>query len=137
MAIATNKLELLIEEGYLQIRYNGLFESNPQLECEQCDENWGEHGKGFSFRRILFKIKGQISPRVFFYFQPDFARSIGGSHHVGQLKDAYIDLVLWEILIQIGPLYTLGNMQDLRFVVKAEVKAANAPLALVQIDTNE
>ena len=80
--------------GYVQVRYNGLFESNPQLECEQCDENWGEQGQGFSFRRIRFKIKGQISPRVFFYFQPDFAKSIGGSHHVGQLKDAYIDLGL-------------------------------------------
>ena len=80
--------------GYLQVRYNGIFESNPQLECEQCDENWGEQGNGFSFRRIRFKIKGQISPRVFFYFQPDFAKSIGGSHHVGQLKDAYIDLGL-------------------------------------------
>jgi len=83
--------------GYMQIRYNGLLESNPKLECEQCDENWAEQGNGLSFRRIRFTIKGQISPRVFFYFQPDFAKTIGGSHHVGQIKDAYIDLGLDEM----------------------------------------
>mgnify|MGYP001291096438 CR=1 FL=1 len=80
--------------GYIQVRYNGLFETNPNLNCEQCDENWGEDGGGLSFRRVRFKIKGQISPRVFFYFQPDFAKSIGEAHHVGRLKDAYIDFGL-------------------------------------------
>ncbi len=91
--------------GYMQVRYNGLFETNPDLGCEQCDENWGKDGGGLSFRRLRFKIKGQISPRVFFYFQPDFAKSIGEAHHVGRLKDAYIDVGLDnknEFRIRIG-----------------------------------
>lgn len=82
--------------GYMQVRYNGLFETNPNLNCEQCDKNWGKEGGGLSFRRLRFKIKGQISPRVYFYFQPDFAKSIGETHHVGRLKDAYIDVGLDE-----------------------------------------
>lgn len=91
--------------GYMQIRYNGLFETNPNLNCEQCDENWGESGGGLSFRRLRLKVKGHLSPRVFFYFQPDFAKTVGGSHHVGQLKDAYLDLGLdaqSEFRIRVG-----------------------------------
>lgn len=91
--------------GYMQVRYNGLLETNPDLGCEQCDENWGEDGGGFSIRRLRFKIKGQISPRVYFYFQPDFAKSTGDAHHVGRLKDAYIDVGLDkenEFRIRIG-----------------------------------
>ena len=80
--------------GYMQVRYNGLFETNPDLDCEQCDENWSRESNGLSFRRIRFSLKGQISPRVSFYFQPDFAKSIGNSHHVASLKDAYFDLGL-------------------------------------------
>lgn len=104
--------------GYMQVRYNSLFETNPNLNCEQCDENWGEEGGGLSFRRLRFKIKGQISPRVFFYFQPDFAKSIGDAHHVGRLKDAYIDVGLDknnEFRIRIGQSkvpYGFENMQS-------------------------
>lgn len=80
--------------GYMQVRYNGLFQTNPKLECEQCDEAWGGGENSFSLRRLRFKIYGQIHPRVFFYFQPDFAKSVGESNHVGRLKDAYFDLGL-------------------------------------------
>lgn len=78
--------------GYMQFRYNGLSESNPNLACEQCDGFWGDRNKGFSFRRLRFKISGQIGKRVFFYLQPDFAKSVGPSHYVGSLKDAYFDI---------------------------------------------
>ncbi len=30
--------------GYSQIRYNRLFETNPNLNCEQCDRSWGNNG---------------------------------------------------------------------------------------------
>tara|TARA_R110002012_G_scaffold115909_1_gene262918 strand:+ start:29215 stop:30414 length:1200 start_codon:yes stop_codon:yes gene_type:complete len=79
--------------GYMQVRYNGL-QSNPELECEQCDEGWGGEENSLSLRRLRFKLYGQIHPRVFFYFQPDFAKSVGDAHHVGRLKDAYFDLGL-------------------------------------------
>lgn len=104
--------------GYMQVRYNGLFETNPDLNCEQCDENWGEPGGGLSFRRLRLKFKGQISPRVFFYIQPDFAKSVGDSHHIGQLKDAYLDIGLDaqnEFRLRIGQSkvpYGYENMQS-------------------------
>jgi|SRR5690606_38791028 len=80
--------------GYMQIRYNGLFQTNSELECEQCDEAWGGEENSLSLRRLRFKIYGQIHPRVFFYFQPDFAKSVSGSHNVGKIKDAYVELGL-------------------------------------------
>lgn len=80
--------------GYIQMRYNELFESNPNLECEQCDHFWGNDGSGFSFRRVRFKLAGQITPRIYFYLQPDFAKTVGSSQHVGILKDAYFDVGL-------------------------------------------
>ncbi|AWW28691.1 porin [Echinicola strongylocentroti] len=80
--------------GYLQVRYNKLYESNSDLNCEQCDEYWGAEGGGLSIRRMRFKIYGQISPRVFLYFQPDFSKSVGENIHVARIKDAYMDIGL-------------------------------------------
>ena len=90
--VAEKWYEQLSLGGYMQVRYNGLFETNPDLYCEQCDENWGSGGGGLSFRRIRFKIKGQITPHIFVYFQPDFAKSVGEEHFVGRVKDAYVDV---------------------------------------------
>src|SRR5690606_11465047 len=57
--------------GYAQVRYDRLFETNPNLGCEQCDKSWGNNG-GFFLRRIRIIFFGQIHPRVYFYIQPDF-----------------------------------------------------------------
>jgi len=40
--------------------------------------------------RIIFF--GQISEKVYFYVQPDFASSVGTTQHIAQLRDAYMDL---------------------------------------------
>ncbi|MDT8413335.1 MAG: porin [Vicingaceae bacterium] len=80
--------------GYAQVRYNGLAETNPDLKCEQCDGTWGGDKNAFSMRRIRLVFFGQISNQVYFYIQPDFASTVGGSMHTGQLRDAYIDLGL-------------------------------------------
>jgi hypothetical protein len=78
--------------GYAQARYNRLFETNSQLKCEQCDRSWGENG-GFFFRRIRIIFFGQLSPRVYFYIQPDFASSASAtSLHFAQIRDAYFDV---------------------------------------------
>ena len=77
--------------GYGQVRYNRLLETNPELKCEQCDKSWGENG-GFFIRRLRIIFFGQISQRVYFYIQPDFASSVGSSNHIGQLRDAYFDI---------------------------------------------
>jgi hypothetical protein len=80
--------------GYTQIRYNGLFQTNPDLGCEQCDKSWGGNN-GFFMRRMRLIFFGQISPRVYFYLQPDFASSASSSAlHFGQIRDMYFDLGL-------------------------------------------
>jgi hypothetical protein len=78
--------------GYAQARYNRLFETNSQLKCEQCDRSWGENG-GFFLRRIRIIFFGQLSPRVYFYIQPDFASSSSATNlHFAQIRDAYFDV---------------------------------------------
>jgi hypothetical protein len=78
--------------GYTQIRYNRLLETNAQLKCEQCDRSWGENG-GFFMRRMRIIFFGQISKRVYFYIQPDFASSASSTGlHFGQIRDAYFDV---------------------------------------------
>lgn len=77
--------------GYGQIRYNRLLETNPQLQCEQCDRSWGDQG-GFFIRRARLIVQGQIHPQVFIYLQPDFASAVGTSGNVGQVRDWYVDV---------------------------------------------
>ena len=80
--------------GYMQLRYNRLLETNPNLGCEQCDRSWGNNG-GFFFRRIRIIFFGQIHPRVFLYIQPDFASSASATGlHFAQIRDAYFDVGL-------------------------------------------
>src|SRR5690606_3742574 len=78
--------------GYVQVRYNRLLETNPKLQCEQCDQSWGEGG-GISLRRARIVLSGQIGKRVYFYLQPDFASSASSTGlHFGQIRDAYFDI---------------------------------------------
>jgi hypothetical protein len=80
--------------GYMQVRYNGLLQTNEDLECEQCDRSWGGEG-GFFVRRMRIIFFGQIHPRVYFYVQPDFASAPSSTTlHFGQLRDAYFDVGL-------------------------------------------
>ena len=81
--------------GYTQVRYNGLFETNPDLKCDQCDKSWGGGNNGFFFRRIRIKFAGNVHEKVYFYIQPDFASSPGGGNQqFAQIRDAYFDLAL-------------------------------------------
>lgn len=79
--------------GYVQIRYNRLFETNEKLKCEQCDRSWGEGG-GFAIRRGRIILSGNLTKNVFFYIQPDFGSATGTTQNIFQLRDAYIDLSL-------------------------------------------
>ena len=58
--------------GYVQVRYNRLFETNPKLVCEQCDKSIGDNN-GFFIRRNRLRVSGQVHPQVFMYIQYDFA----------------------------------------------------------------
>lgn len=103
--------------GYLQVRYNRLLETNPDLKCEQCDKSIGEDG-GLFIRRARIIFSGQISKRVYFYIQPDFASSAGTTGNIAQLRDAYFDLGLDknnEFRIRLGQSkvpYGFENMQS-------------------------
>ncbi|MBX3101166.1 MAG: porin [Bacteroidetes bacterium] len=89
-----NWAERISIRGYVQLRYNRLLETNPDLQCEQCDRSWGGDG-GFFLRRVRVIFFGQVSKRVYFYLQPDFATSIGSNGlHYGQIRDAYFDIGL-------------------------------------------
>ncbi len=82
--------------GYIQARYNRLLETNPNLKCEQCDRSWGENG-GFFLRRVRVIFFGQISKKVYFYLQPDFASSASSTGlHFGQIRDCYFDIGIDE-----------------------------------------
>jgi Phosphate-selective porin O and P len=84
--------ETMAIRGYVQARYNRLFETNPDLKCEQCDRSWGDNG-GFFLRRIRIIWSGQISKQVYFYIQPDFASSVSStSLNFASLRDAYFDV---------------------------------------------
>ncbi|MCB0699144.1 MAG: hypothetical protein KDC11_04815 [Chitinophagaceae bacterium] len=112
-----NWYEKFAIRGYAQLRYNRLLETNPDLGCEQCDKSWGEGG-GFFLRRVRVIFFGQISPRVYFYIQPDFASSTGNTLNIGQIRDAYFDVGLDkknEFRVRIGQSkipYGFENMQS-------------------------
>jgi hypothetical protein len=104
--------------GYVQARYNGLLATNPDLGCEQCDRSWGGDSP-FFLRRIRLIFYGQINPRVYFYFQPDFASSASATGlHFAQVRDAYFDLSLdkkGEFRFRVGQSkvpYGFENMQS-------------------------
>jgi hypothetical protein len=104
--------------GYVQVRYNRLLETNEKLKCEQCDRSIGEDG-GFFIRRARLIFFGQVSERVYFYIQPDFASSASStSLHFGQLRDAYFDVGFDkknEFRVRIGQSkipYGFENMQS-------------------------
>lgn len=83
--------ETISLRGYMQVRYNRLFETNPKLKCEQCDRSWGENG-GFIIRRGRLIFSGNLTDRIFFYIQPDFGSSTGTTLNLFQLRDAYFDI---------------------------------------------
>lgn len=80
--------------GYAQFRYNRLFETNPDLRCEQCDRSIGS-GQTFSFRRARLIFSGDVHERVFAYIQFDYSADASStSKHFLQVRDAYFDLAL-------------------------------------------
>ena len=104
--------------GYVQARYNRLFETNPDLGCEQCDRSWGDEG-GFFLRRIRIIFFGQIYKNVYFYIQPDFASSASSTGlNFAQIRDAYFDIgfdAKNEFRVRIGQSkvpYGFENMQS-------------------------
>jgi len=104
--------------GYMQVRYNRLLETNPQLKCDQCDRSIGEGG-GIFLRRMRVILYGQLQERIYFYIQPDFASAASStSLNTAQLRDAYVDVGIDrknEYRIRVGQSkvpYGFENMQS-------------------------
>ncbi|MBK7937918.1 MAG: porin [Lewinellaceae bacterium] len=77
--------------GYAQFRYNRLAESNPNLQCDQCDKGIGKN-QGFEFRRARLVFSGNPHDRLFLYIQFDYSSDASStSKHFLQLRDAYFD----------------------------------------------
>lgn len=88
----TNWYDVLHVRGYMQVRYNRLLETNDKLKCEQCDKSWGEDG-GIFIRRMRVILYGQITKKIYFYLQPDFASAASStSLQFAQIRDAYVDI---------------------------------------------
>ncbi len=83
------KMEWLKVQGYVQLRYNELFETNPDLGCEQCDKSWG-NDMGLFIRRMRFSITAQVTPRLSLTVQPDISGLLEPGDAV-QLRDLYIE----------------------------------------------
>ena len=104
--------------GYAQMRYNKLFETNSDLGCEQCDKSWGGEGGGFFLRRVRLKFAGMITPRIYFYFQPDFVTKVGDAVYGTKVRGIYFDLGLDkknEFRLRLGQSkvpYGFENMQS-------------------------
>ncbi|MBR8536121.1 porin [Carboxylicivirga sediminis] len=86
----SNWYDKLKVNGYMQLRYNDLYKTNPDMENPQGDRTYGGYD-GFSIRRMRLKVSGQVHPRLYFYFQADFASD---GKNLGQLRDAYFDYFL-------------------------------------------
>jgi len=84
--------EKITVRGYIQARYNGLFETNENLGCEQCDKAWGAD-KGISLKRARINFLGQVYKNVYFKLEVDFASSVSNtSQNYAQVRDAYFDV---------------------------------------------
>lgn len=78
--------------GYVQVRYNRLFETNENLQNEQGDKSLGNN-QSFFIRRARLVFSGQLHRQVYFYLQPDLASSPSSDKlYFAQLRDAYFDL---------------------------------------------
>lgn len=88
----TNWYDKIQLRGYLQVRYNRLFETNPDLKSDQGDKSIGNIG-GFFIRRARLILSGQLNNHVYFYIQPDLASSASSTGlHFAQIRDAYFDV---------------------------------------------
>ncbi len=110
--------ETLSLRGYMQVRYNRLLETNPDLGCEQCDKSWGDNN-GLFIRRGRLVFSGNVHERIYIYVQPDFASSPSTtSNNFLQIRDAYFDLAFdskKEYRLRVGQSkvpYGFENMQS-------------------------
>lgn len=92
--------------GYLQVRNTSMLggDEGVNLYSDRSvgdDRSNGDQDKNFLIRRARVILYGDIGERLYYYIQPDFASSVGGTTasnagagNFAQLRDAYGDLKL-------------------------------------------
>jgi hypothetical protein len=75
--------------GYLQVRYNRLFETESQLSCASCDRSIGGSG-GIAIRRARIGFSATPSPRAGLYLSWDLSTEPSS---YAQMRDAYLDVL--------------------------------------------
>ena len=91
--------------GYSQLRFNEIVSGDRRApdgisRLRSVHDSGIDDDTNFTFRRIRLILQGDLSDRVAFYFQPDFASAVsnqsGGERREGfvQLRDAYVDAFL-------------------------------------------
>jgi len=79
--------------GYLQVRYNRIGATNPDLKNDQGDKSIGEPG-GLFVRRARIVLQGDLGRHLSIYIQPDFASAVSDGLNFGQMRDWYGDIFL-------------------------------------------
>lgn len=81
------------ERGYMQFRADNVVNTNSKYTCDQCDKGIGPNNT-FFLRRMRLVLSGNVTDRISFYLQPDFASASGTSLNYAQLRDAYFDAAI-------------------------------------------
>ncbi|QVL45280.1 MAG: porin [Methylophilaceae bacterium] len=84
--------------GYLQVRNTTMLGGDEGINL-WSDRSVGDdrsigNDKNFLIRRARVILFGDIGERLYYYLQPDFASSAGGTGNIVQLRDAYGDVYL-------------------------------------------
>jgi len=81
----------ILVRGYIQVRYNQLFQTNPNLVCVQCDPGLGGDPK-FTLRRARLIVEGKPVDRVDTKMEVDLTQAVGSSVFILQLRDLFGDV---------------------------------------------
>lgn len=84
--------------GYMQLRINETLQEEPggALAQHNGDSSVGRNNE-FLIRRARLVFEGDVTDRIYIYFQPDFASSIpnsSDSNQFAQIRDWYADLYM-------------------------------------------
>ncbi len=107
----------ILVRGYAQVRYNGVFQTNPLLVCQACDPNLGGT-PGFSIRRARIVVQGGLSDQVQIKFETDLVTSVGTTLNYLQVRDLYGDIFVdkartYQVRVGLSKvLYGWENMQS-------------------------
>lgn len=103
--------------GYTQFRYNGLFQTNPELTCLQCDANLGGVPQ-FSIRRGRITAEGGFHEQVQVKVEFDLVQSAGAGFNFLQMRDLFGDVFLdrkktWQLRVGLSKVpYGWENLQS-------------------------